>query len=122
MVSKQSLEEWLARNQTHLPPPDDEESGAPEEISVSDILCEHDGLDPSKASRMKCINEVGPGSVAKASKPNSKVRLPTIRFRLPDACSRRCSTLATSVKFVSHKHIKVRDPRSAGISLGTKFP
>jgi hypothetical protein len=58
VVSKQSLENWLARNQTHLPRTNDEEDGAPEELSISDILCEHGALDPSKASKMKCIDEV----------------------------------------------------------------
>ena len=58
VVSKQSLENWLARNQTHLPRANDEDDGAPEELSISDILCEHGALDPSRASNMKCINEV----------------------------------------------------------------
>ena len=66
VVSKQSLEGWLARNQTHLPQPDEGEGEALEEISASDILCEHDALDPSKASRMKCINEASAESAAKA--------------------------------------------------------
>lgn len=57
VVSKQGLENWLVRNQTRLPKPNEEE-GVPEEISIPDILCEHGALDPSKAGNMKCINEV----------------------------------------------------------------
>jgi len=89
VVSKQGLEEWLARNQTHLPQPNDEDAGVPEEISISDILCEHGALDPSQASRMKCISEVSTESNARASKLNRKIRVPTRRFRLPDAILRR---------------------------------
>lgn len=97
MVSKQSLENWLARNQTHLPPPGGEEVGAPEEISVSDILCEHGALDPSQAGRMKCINEVSTESIIGARKLNSKIRAPTRRFRPLDVSSSRWSILTTSV-------------------------
>ncbi|KAF9647555.1 cysteine proteinase [Thelephora ganbajun] len=57
VVSKQGLEKWLARNQTHPPQLNDEDAGVLEEISISDILCEHGVLDSSKASHMKCINE-----------------------------------------------------------------
>lgn len=121
-MSKQSLEKWLSRNQTHLPQPDNEEGEAPEEISVSDILCEHDALDPLKAGRMKCINEVSAESAARTRKLDRQIRGPTERFQPPDARSRRCSTLATSVRFASRKHIKVRSPGSTERYLGTEFP
>ena len=55
-MSKQGLEHWLNRYQTHLPK--DEDAEVPGEIPISDILCEHGVLDPSKSSHMKCINEV----------------------------------------------------------------
>ena len=89
MVSKRGLEKWLARNQTHLPQLNDEDAGVPEEISISDILCEHGALDPPQASRMKCINEVSAEFTAGASKLDRKIRVPTRRFRLPDAILRR---------------------------------
>lgn len=122
VASKQSLESWLVRNQTHLPQPNEEEAGVLEEISVSDILCEHSSLDPSQASRMKCINEVSAESVARVDQLNNKIRLPTKRFRPLDASSRRWFTLTTSVKFVSRKHIKVRNLQPIGRHLGTEFP
>jgi len=65
VVSRQGLEKWLARNQTHLPQPN-EDMEVLEEICVLDILCEHSALDPSKANRMKCINEVSVESIARA--------------------------------------------------------
>ena len=58
VVSRQGLEKWLARNQTYLPQPTDKEIEVLEEISISDVLCEHGALDPSQASSMKCINGV----------------------------------------------------------------
>ena len=118
VVSKRSLEEWLARNQTHLPQPNDE-AGVPEEISTSAILCEHGALDPAQADRMKCINEVSAESAAKVSKLNRKARVPTRRSWLRDASSRRCSTLTTSVRSASYKHTKVRNPRPTERRTGT---
>jgi hypothetical protein len=111
VVSRQSLEKWLARNQTCLPQPIDEDAGVLEEISISDILCEHGALDPSQASSMKCINGVSVESAARDSKLDRKTRLPTRAFQLPDASSRRCSTLITFAQFASCKHIKVRNLR-----------
>jgi hypothetical protein len=64
VASKRSLGHWLTRNQTHLPQPCNEDTGISEEISISDILCEHGALDPSKSSNMKCINEVSAEFVA----------------------------------------------------------
>ena len=122
MVNKQGLEKWLARNQTHLPQPNDEDGGVPEEISISDVLCEHEALDPSKAGRMKCINEVSADSAARTSKLYHKIRVHTRRFRLPDANSRRYSTLTMSVRYVSLNHIKVRNLRSTKRHSGTKSP
>lgn len=121
MASKQSLEKWLARNQTHLPQPDEEEE-APEEISLSDILCEHDALDPSKASRMKCINEVSAESATRIRKLDRKIRVPMRRFWPPDARSHLYSTQATYVQFASQKHIKVRSPWSIERYSGTESP
>jgi len=109
VVSKQSLEKWLARNQTCLPQPTGEDVGALEEISISDILCEHGALDPSQASSMKCINEVSVEFAVRDSKLDRKTRLPTRTFWIPDASSRRCSTLITSAQFASRRHIKVRN-------------
>jgi hypothetical protein len=118
VVSKQSLEEWLARNQTHLPQPNDE-AEVPEEISTSAILCEHGALDPAQAGRMKCINEVSVESVARASELNRSVRVLTRKSWLWDASSRRCSTLTTSVQSASYRRIKVRDLRQTERCLGT---
>lgn len=108
VVSKQGLENWLARNQTRLPQPNGEDGGAPEDIYISDILCEHGALDPSKASNMKCINEVGAESAVGYRKLDRKIRVLTTRSWQLDATSHRCSTLTTSVRFASSKRIKVR--------------
>ena len=110
MVSKQGLENWLARNQTFLPQSNDEGTGATEEISISDILCEHDALDPSKASNMKCINEVSAEPAVRCRKLDREIRVLTTRSWQPDATLRRCSTPKTSVQFASLKSIKVRVP------------
>ena len=80
VVNKHGLEKWLTRNQTHLPQPSDEDGGVPEEISIPDILCEHGALDPSQASRMKCINEVSTESTVRGSELNRKTRVPMTRF------------------------------------------
>lgn len=111
VVSKQSLEKWLARNQTCLPQPTGEDVGALEEISISDILCEHGALDPSQASSMKCINRVSARLAVRDSKLDHKTRLPTRAFWLPGASSRRCSALITSAQFASRRHTKVRNLR-----------
>lgn len=114
IVSKQGLEKWLARNQTYLPQPTNEDAGVLEEISVSDILCVHGGLDPSQASQMKCINEVSVGTATRSGKLDRKTRVPTRRFWLLDASSHRCSTPTTSAQSASHKPIKVRNLRLIG--------
>ena len=118
VVSKQSLESWLACNQSYLPQPNDDDAGVREEISVSDILCEHGALDPSQASRMKCINEAGAKSAARVGKLNLRIRTPTRRFWLLDASSPHYSILATSAQFASRKHTKVRNlqPRDTRVS------
>lgn len=124
VVSKQSLESWLARNQTHLPQPneEEEEEEVPEEISISDIVCKHDALDPSKAGRMKCINEVSADPAAMASKFNRRIRVPTRKYWLPDVRSRRRCIQAIFVQFASHKRTKVRISWPTEWQLGTKFP
>ena len=112
-MSKRGLEEWLARNQTYLPQTTGagEDSEVLEEISVSDILCGHDGLDPSQANRMKCINEVSMESVTRDGKLHHVTRVPTRKFWLPGANLCHYATLATSARFASHKHIRVRNLR-----------
>ena len=107
-MSKLGLEDWLARNQTRPPQPNDEDGGVGEEISISDILCEHAALDPSKASDMKCINEVRAEPVVRYRELDDKIRVPTKRSWQLDALSPRCSTLTTSVQFASQGLIKVR--------------
>ena len=97
VVSKRGLENWLARNQTWLPQPSDEDPGVPEEISISDILCDHGALDPSKASNMKCINEVRAESAVRYHKLDCKIRVLTKTSWQLDPTSRHCSTLATYV-------------------------
>lgn len=121
VVSKQSLENWLARNQTHLSKPNEESVGVPEEISMSDILCEHGALDPSKASDMKCINEVSAEFTTKYGKPYHKIRVHTKRSWLLDAPSHHCSIPTTSVQFASRNCTKVRDLRAINRHPDTKF-
>lgn len=110
-MSKKGLEEWLARNQTYLPQTAGGDSGVVEEIFISNILCGHGGLDPSQANRMKCINEVSVESATGGGKLHHVTRVPTRKLWLPGASLRHYATLATSARFASHKHIKVRNLR-----------
>jgi hypothetical protein len=122
VVSKQGLENWLASNQTYLPQSNDEDTGVPEETPISDTLCEHGALDPSKASNMKCINEVSPEPTAGYRKLDRKIRVLTTRSWLPEATLRRCFTLKISVQFASSKRIKVRVPSTMNRHPNTDSP
>lgn len=122
MVSKHGLEKWLARHQTRLPQPDDENPGVPEEVSISDILCEHGALDPSKASDMKCINEVSAQYIIGYCELDLKIRVLTTKSWQPDATSRHYFTLTTSVRFASPKRIKVRVPPMIARNIETTLP
>ena len=60
IVSQQALEAWLSTHciATALPAPEtDTTTSRSVDISISDILCEHNNLDP-KAQKMKRINLV----------------------------------------------------------------
>lgn len=118
VVSKQGLENWLARNQTRLPQSNDEGAEVPEEIPISDITCEHGALDPSKASSMKCVNEVSADSTVRYHKSDHKIRVLTTRSWPPGATSRHCSTPITSVQSASPKRTKVRVPPTINSHLG----
>jgi hypothetical protein len=63
IISRQALERWLCKPLAKLktkPKVADEAETIAEILPASDILCDHDALDPQKANNMKRVSAVSP--------------------------------------------------------------
>lgn len=79
IISRQALERWLskplAKPKTKLKGAEESET-APEILPTSDILCQHDALDPQRANNMKRVSAVSPSSnLMRSTKSESLERL-----------------------------------------------
>jgi ubiquitin carboxyl-terminal hydrolase 48 len=79
IISRQALERWLSKPlaKPKTKPKGVEESETTLEIlPTSDVLCQHDALDPQRANNMKRVSAVSPSSnIMRSTKSESLERL-----------------------------------------------